>query len=262
MSTNKIRSDLEMVSYALEIQPNLLPYVTELLADLDELGSDAELIAEIIEELRLPPTSHIIDLGCGKGAVSFEVASELGFRVTGVDLFEPFIIACHTEAEKAGLSHQCRFVCGNIQHIAGDIESGDMAIMAALGDVMGPPDQTIAIIRKYVRPGGFMILSDGYLKDNTAERFAGFENYQTRENTLQALCSSGDVLIREIIEPADSSVDEDDEESNLILKRALSLASRHPELAGDFLEFAKSQREENSFLTRHFVSAIWLLQRS
>lgn len=57
----------EMVAYALEAPPELLPFLPELLADLDELGSDAAQIAGILRDLPLPPTTQVVDLGCGKG---------------------------------------------------------------------------------------------------------------------------------------------------------------------------------------------------
>ena len=88
-----MRTEQEMVAYALEVDLQLLPYLPELLADLEELGSDAELITQVIADLDLAADSEVIDLGCGKGAVALEIADELGFKVLGIDLFKPFIQA-------------------------------------------------------------------------------------------------------------------------------------------------------------------------
>ena len=69
-----MRSELDMVSYALEVEPALLPFVPEVLADLGELGSDAGLIVRVLSDLQLPRSARVIDLGCGKSAVSLEIA--------------------------------------------------------------------------------------------------------------------------------------------------------------------------------------------
>ncbi len=61
-----IRSEDEMVAYALEIHPSLLPYLPELLADLGELGSDAQAIAGILNNINLPGSTSVVDLGCGR----------------------------------------------------------------------------------------------------------------------------------------------------------------------------------------------------
>ena len=63
------RSDDEMVAYALEIDPALLAFAPELLADLDVLGGDVGLIVEALSELGVSERSTVIDLGCGKGGV-------------------------------------------------------------------------------------------------------------------------------------------------------------------------------------------------
>ncbi len=256
-----MRDDEQMIAFALEIDPQLLPFAPALLADLDELGTDAELIVEILESLALPKSTRVIDLGCGKGAVAIEIAQELGFQVLGVDLFAPFIHHCRTQAEQTKVSELCRFVCGDILKLTTEFEAHDVAIFGALGAVLGPLDKTIEVIRSYVLPGGYLIISDGYLKDNCNDSFAGFEDYARHEETLRRLTSSGDVLIKEFLEPTEEP-DEEDEESALILTRAKALSKQHPELADAFHAFAESQKREVEFMRKNFVSAVWLLQRS
>jgi cyclopropane fatty-acyl-phospholipid synthase-like methyltransferase len=93
MTITGVRSEDEMVAYALETYPELLPYVPELLADLGELGSDAQAITSVLDDLNLTESASVVDLGCGKGAVAVEVAEGLSLKVLGIDLFEPFIKA-------------------------------------------------------------------------------------------------------------------------------------------------------------------------
>ncbi|MFC1543543.1 SAM-dependent methyltransferase [Candidatus Neomarinimicrobiota bacterium] len=80
------------VAENLEIDERLLPYLPELWADLWALGSFPDLIVEMLKPLGLPGAeTSVLDLGCGKGAVSVTLAKELGFNVVGVDGFRPFL---------------------------------------------------------------------------------------------------------------------------------------------------------------------------
>src|SRR5207247_8971141 len=44
-----------------------------------------ELLYEIVRNLGLPPKADALDLGCGEGRFSIELAKRFGFLVTGVD---------------------------------------------------------------------------------------------------------------------------------------------------------------------------------
>jgi 2-polyprenyl-3-methyl-5-hydroxy-6-metoxy-1,4-benzoquinol methylase len=68
----------------------MLPYIPYLLQDLWALGSSVEIILKVIKELELPKSAKVLDLGCGKGAVSIQIASRFGFHVTGIDAMEHF----------------------------------------------------------------------------------------------------------------------------------------------------------------------------
>lgn len=251
----------EMVAYALETQPSLLPYIPELLADLDELGSDADLIVEVLQDLDLAASARVIDLGCGKGATVVEIADELGLHVLGIDLFEPFVRSCEQLARDRAVSHLCDFVHGDVLGLAGRLEPADVAVFAALGDVLGRLDETVGVIRQYVRPGGFIVVSDAFIKTGASAQFPGFENYSGHDETLRRLQSCGDALIREVCE-ADGHNDCEDDESELIMARAQALAQRHPEQRDNLVEFARNQAAENDFIDANLVGAVWVLRRA
>jgi methylase of polypeptide subunit release factors len=108
------RSDDEMVAYALEIEPALLAFVPELLADLEVLGADVDTIVEALGEVGISDQSTVVDLGCGKGGVAIAAAAALGCRVIGVDLFAPFIDVARAAAERAGVGELCQFLQAGI----------------------------------------------------------------------------------------------------------------------------------------------------
>jgi SAM-dependent methyltransferase len=259
MTTVKaMRSEDEMVAYALETHTGLLPYLPELLENLDELGSDAKAISSVLDDLNLTESTSVVDLGCGKGAVAVQVAADLNFRVLGIDLFEPFVESCKHLAERRGVSGKCHFIHGDILKLAGKIEPCDVAIFGALGDVLGPLDQTVSVIRKYTRPGGYMLISDGYIKDGGSSDFPGFEQYAGHAEMIARLIACGDTLVREII-----GVDVLDRvEDEMIAARANAIAARQPEIAAQVLSYSKMQAAEYEYLDENFTSVIWVLKRS
>lgn len=256
-----MRSEVDMLAYSLETEKELLPLLPELLADIWALGSNIEAIVGAVQALGLPPTSRVIDLGCGKGAVSIALAKALNLRVLGIDLFEPFVRECDEYARQNGVWDLCEFRHGNIVKLAGQMEPADVAIFAALGDVLGTRTETMSILRRYVRPGGFMVIYDGFLRRVDGPLFPGFEGAAVRETALADWAALGDVLVSESIETDDDDEDDDDDEAELIARRADALARANPSLAAAIHRFAQSQAEEYDFLAKEFVSATWVFRR-
>lgn len=253
----------EMVAYALEAPPELLPFLPELLADLDELGSDAAQIAAVVRDLELPPTTRVVvDLGSGKGAVAIKIAAELGLRVCGVELFEPFVAHATAAARRAGVSHLCEFCQGDARAMTERIPPADVALVAALGDVLGNPANTMRVVRQYVRPGGYAIVSDLFLRDGGSLAFDGFEHYRSREDTLQGLTAWGDTLVKEVFVTLDRTGAEEDEDVAAIRRRAIQLAGRHPGHRQQLLAFAEYQAQAHSYIAENLVDAVWVLRRN
>ena len=57
----------------------------------------------LVEELNLPPRSRILDIGCGTGRHSIELARR-GYQVTGVDISSGMLTEAKKRAEEAGVS--------------------------------------------------------------------------------------------------------------------------------------------------------------
>ena len=71
---------------------NLFPYLPYILQDLWELGTSPEVVLNLVKKHTTNQSNlKILDLGCGKGAVSIKLAKELNCQCHGIDAVKEFI---------------------------------------------------------------------------------------------------------------------------------------------------------------------------
>lgn len=253
--------DESRIAAALDATPELLPYLPELLADLWELGSSPALITDWLRELELPPAAtRVLDLGCGKGAVSLTVARELGFRVHGVDLFEPLLAEARAGAAAWGLAGLCRFDRGDLREVVRTAKDYDVVVYASVG-ALGALDACVAALRECVRGGGYMVIEDGCLARLEVPE-PGFEHYVGLEESRQRLAARGDLILRERLRGPEEMQALDASYIRCIRARAESLAAAHAEDAALILGYVDAQQRAAAAWERNALSAAWLLRRA
>jgi SAM-dependent methyltransferase len=236
----------------------VLPYLPELLQDLWSMGSPPERSLELLRPLRLPPGStRLLDLGCGKGAVSVRLASELRFRVVGVDGCPEFLETAREKAEEFGVDGSCEFVCADIRDFVKEARDFDAVILASVGNVLGGPGETVGRLRNCVRYGGYLLIDDGYLKSR-----GRFHHFKPHDETLSELLSHGDELVKEVENPDDELARINMSYLRDIRKRALILMDRKPGLSSVLQGYLRAQERECRSMARHFRGATWLLRKA
>lgn len=257
MSTHDER---EQVAAALDATPELVPWLPELLADLWDLGSSPPLVAQWLGELDLPREStRVLDLGCGKGAVSLTLARDLGFQAHGVDLFEPFVLEARARAAEWGLADRCRFEKGDIHAVVRSSAGYDVVVYASVG-ALGPLDECVGALRGCVGRDGLLVIDEGFLAPGVGTE-AGFRNLVGYEESRRRLTSHGDAILRErTLDPEEMrAIDRRYLES--IDTRANALAAEHPDHAALIRSYVERQRHAADAWERAAVSAAWLLRK-
>jgi len=234
----------------------IIPYLPYLLQDLWELGAIPEDIIQIIEQ-NVEVTTHtrILDLACGKGAVSVKLASAFGCKVKGIDFIPEFIDYADNKAAEYGLHHQCEFTVEDINQSVVKENGYDIVILASTGDVLGDVLETLLKLKNTVRPGGYILIDDAYSQDNTNNA------YHSREVWLKAFRDAGVRLVAE--KSAEASVLKDINKYNQerITQRAHELMRSYPERADLFSGYVTSQQAEcNELEGGSIISVTWLLQ--
>lgn len=234
----------------------IIPYLPYLLQDLWELGAIAEDIIQIIEQnIDVTANTSILDLACGKGAVSIKLARAFGCRTKGIDLIPEFIDYAVNKAAEYGLQDRCEFVVEDINQSVVNENGYDIVILASVGDVLGDLWQTLLKLKNTVRPGGYILIDDAYSQDDTNNV------YHSREVWLKAFRDTGVRLVAEQGAAASVLKDINKYNQDRITQRAQELILAYPELADLFAGYVASQQAECDVLEGgNLISVTWLLQ--
>ncbi len=252
---------IRKIAVSLDASEEVMPFIPELLADLWSLGSNVNNFVSLLQPLNLSPRkTRVLDLGCGKGAISIEIAGKLGFTVLGIDLFAPFIYEAREYAERYHVAELCRFEVADMREAVKEHEGFDVVILASVADALGPLDVAIKALRKTVNTGGYMIIDDGFLKGEHITE-SHYEYVPSHREALSQLTSCGDELVREVITPQEKAIAIDLAYFDAIKKRAEGLMLKHPDKKQIISDFVNNQEKENRVLETEVVWATWLLKK-
>ena len=99
-----------------------------------------------------------LDLGCGRGEVSVQMALA-GATVTGIDVSRESLARARTLAGKHGVGDRVALDTGNAEAISFDDNSFDLAVCAGLMSFVDF-DRTAAELSRVTRPGGTVVILD------------------------------------------------------------------------------------------------------
>ena len=259
----KPKHDLQLeIAESLETSPEFLPVIAQLLEDLWALGGIPEVLVSLLKGVA-PKESikSILDLGCGKGANGIAMAAAFGCRVAGIDAFGPFIEEASRRADQAGVGNLCRFRVGDMRGSLAGPPTYDAVLFVALGGLLGGFDRTVEQIRSVVRPGGFIVIDDGFLPDGAPIQMDGYEHYRDRDQTYALLHSHGDEIVAEYQYKSEETEALNQKNNASILKRATILSRSQPQWADDIERYCQRQKLECETIENQMISAAWVLRR-
>ena len=251
----------EDVARSLEVSVGLLPILPELLTDLLALGASAEEVCRMLRSCDLPSGARVLDLGCGKGAVSLAIARDFEFDVLGVDAFASFVDEARRLATERGVTANCRFECADLRQYLRPLKAYDVVVYAAVGDVLGPLDETVRGLRDCIRPGGHLVLDDAFLREETSAP-SGYESYAGYDETRRRLTSGGFQIVEERVFSVEETRVVNQWNNARISSSGRKAIHAHPEHADAIRAYIRRQEEECELLESVFVPTMWLLRRA
>jgi len=263
-----IRKTDEQLAASLSAETtDLLPFLPYLLQDFWELGSDPEVMCELIQKhVDLSPETKILDLACGKGAVSVRIAERLQVRVKGIDILPEFIEYAKQKASEHNVMDLGEFIVGNINEAVDSEKDYDVVVYGAAGAVLGSPPDMLRKLKSVIKPGGYILIDECYLPDNVTQ---GNVKCNTHYEFLTG--KQWAVLFKEA---ELELVDTDFGESNttpasgdsgtgmaFIAARANELIIKHPDKKEIFEGYVRNQQNEYDDIENTLVCVTWILKK-
>jgi len=130
------------------------------------LPSYRAMLAELVRWDRTAEPFDLLDVGCGTGTFAAMLAgSGRPARVVGLDFVPAMCRLAKDKAEAAGAASYLRFLAGDAEHLP--FAAGSFDVVTCSNSFHHYPHQAQAIreMRRVLRPGGRLILVDGF-RDN------------------------------------------------------------------------------------------------
>jgi len=254
----------ESIATAMDSQDTaLVPFLPYILQDFWELGTPPEIMINlvqkhctIVETRRATSLPHVLDLGCGKGAVSVKLAAALKCNCYGIDGIPEFIETSKEKAREYGVDKLCQFEVGDIREKIEALGKFDVIILGAIGQVFGDYYATLTTLSKHLTLEGIIIINDAYIEDSSTFQHPAV---LPRRELLRQVEQAGMELIDEYIGGETFSA-EYAEQFEKLQKRCKELMTKHPEKAALFENYIQTEAEEYDALENKMICSIMVMK--
>ena len=238
----------------------VMPYVPYMLQDLWSLGSNPEDIVRLIEKyVPLSKDTRVLDIACGKGAVSVSIAKSLGISVCGIDILPEFIDIANKKAKEMGVGELCLFTCADANEAVLSERGYDCTILGGPGNILGTWPETLKKMRDTLKPNGLILMDESYLPDDATGVSLKYElDQMTRSEWQKMFEDSGLAFLEEV----HNDTYDYERESKMIAVRAEEVAKKHPEKRALFEKYVQNQLDQSDDLTDRVVAVTWALKNT
>ena len=136
-----------------------LPVVSMLLGDTLHPGGSA-LTRKLVEAATVGRETEVLDVACGRGESDRVLAGYHGCRVIGIDYSSANVARARELTRDARLDDRARFVAGDADHLPFPGGSFDVVISECSLCLLPDLGQSLAELRRVLRPGGRVAISD------------------------------------------------------------------------------------------------------
>lgn len=142
----------------------------------------------------LPPAPRTVDIGCGIGSATLELARETGGAVVGVDTHEPFLAQLRVSAAEFG--GRVTTLAAPMQEIPLPDGCADLVWAEGSAYIMGF-DAAMAGWRRLLAPGGVLVLTEAEYTTPTPDPevaawwTAGYPGMRTADANVAAALAAG-----------------------------------------------------------------------
>ena len=114
------------------------------------------VVLDLVRKLKLPPDSQILEIGCGSGSTSIQLARQ-GYTVRAVDSVYAMVKGTRKHAEQAGVSERVMASVRDVHDLGYPDESFDLVLKIGVAPWLYSLDRAISEVARVLRPGGYLI---------------------------------------------------------------------------------------------------------
>lgn len=244
------------VAASLDAPAEALPLIPELFASLTALGSQPRRVVVWLRAAGVGPGQRVLDLGCGKGAVSITLARALGCRLLGVDAFGPFVEAARERAQVCGVGGRCEFLCKPIEPWRRCGPLFDVVMMLGVWPLV----RAAAMARRLTRPGGAYLIDDCVRVQRWTDDEA-VRGVPTARQARAALEDAGDRVERWHVLSKSAARRHETALYDRLRRQAARMGRRDPDRRPLLRECLRRQREAIRALSGPLRASLWLVRR-
>ena len=186
----------------------------------------------------------MLDLGCGKGAVSVKIAQKLRVKVKGIDLIPEFVEFAAQKAKVCGVDELCEFAVSDINEAVKTEAEYDCVIFGAVGNVLGSPTETLTKLKATIKDGGYILIDEAYLPDGSnGENIKYDYEYLAESQWTELFKEAGLELIESDFREGSANLSSDSGMAAITV-RANELTTKHPDKKDMFEGFVRNQQNE------------------
>lgn len=240
---------------SIEIYP-FLPYI---LQDFFELGSDSEIIIEIIKRhFNKFNRLRVLDLGCGKGSVSINISKILKCKCYGIDALPEFIKIAKQKAKENKVENLCNFEIGDIRKKIKQLTEYDIILLGSIGPVLGNYYETLTSISQCLKQTGMIIIDDGYIDDKS-----DFTHplILKQKDILNQIKDANMKIIENNVINFEKYKNDNNNDFNNLKKRCNELISKYPNKKNIFEDYVQNQKKEYDVLENKIVCTTMVIKQ-
>lgn len=125
-------------------------------------------------ELGYSAGATLLDVGCGRGGPTIDLARQFGFDVTGIDLVAHNVSLARANAREAGVDAD--FCVGDARDLPVESDTADACVVVDAAQYVTEMDALLTELHRVTRPGGVVVVSDLVRQESadveTVARFA------------------------------------------------------------------------------------------
>ncbi len=137
--------------------------------------------SQLADRLHLTKNSQVLEVGCGSGVFSVEVARRLPRgHLELFDLQREMLAKARQKIEAAGLARIVGYTQGDARKLALPTAGFDVAFLVAVLGEVPEPRKCLAALARVIRPGGLLSITE-HLPDPDFSRFSSLRSLVEQE---------------------------------------------------------------------------------